>query len=245
VRYKIKILRFNYLLSNMNKSNFVSLGFPMKRPGRYNTSGLPEDTYEPGSHKRVPKNLLGIKQKQKMNETEARAQSRTLEVLINLYDRNHRFTAADVCEIHKIWLGDIYQWAGRYRHVDIQKGNVRFTVPQFIPQEMGVLEKNIFADTPPCTLDSLDKTVTAISIVHAELVRIHPFREGNGRVARLLAILMALQAGFPILDFTVIRGRMRENYFAAVRAGWDRNYEPMEQIFRKVISKTLRISGKK
>jgi cell filamentation protein len=228
----------------MNKSNFVPLGFPMKRPGRYNTTGLPEDTYEPGSHKRVLKNLLGIKQKKKMDETEAKAQSRTLELLINQYDRNHRFTAADVCEIHKIWLGEIYEWAGRYRQVDIQKGNVRFTVPQFISQEMEELERKYLRRYTPCTLGSLDETVTAISIVHAELVRIHPFREGNGRVARLLAILMALQAGLPILDFTVIRGKMRENYFAAVRAGWDSNYEPMDQIFRKVISKTLRIFGK-
>jgi cell filamentation protein len=217
----------------------------MKRPGRYDTTGLPEDTYEPGSHKRALKNLLGIKQKQKMDETEAGAQSRALEVLINLYDRNHRFTASDICEIHKIWLGEIYEWAGRYWLVDIQKGNVRFTVPQFIPQEMEELERKYLRRYTPCTLDSLDETVTAISIVHAELVRIHPFREGNGRAARLLAILMALQAGLPILDFTVIRGKIRENYFAAVRAGWNRNYEPMEQIFRKVISKTLRISGKK
>ena len=217
----------------------------MKKPGRYDTTGLPEDTYEVGSHKRVLKNLLSIKQKRKMDEAEAKAQSRTLEVLIHLYDRNHRFTAADICQIHKIWLGEIYEWAGRYRQVDVQKGNVRFTVPQFIPHDMEELERKDLRRYTPCTFDPIKETVTALSIVHAELVRIHPFREGNGRIARLLAILMALQAGLPILDFTVIRGKMRENYFAAVRAGWDRNYEPMEQIFRKVILRTLRISGKK
>jgi len=37
---------------------------------------------------------------------------------------------------------------------------------------------------------------TALAEVHAELILIHPFREGNGRLARLLALLMALQAGF-------------------------------------------------
>ncbi len=34
--------------------------------------------------------------------------------------------------------------------------------------------------------------------VHEELVLIHPFREGNGRVARLLSTLMAFQAGLPM-----------------------------------------------
>lgn len=217
----------------------------MKKSDRYDTTGLPEDTYEPGSHKRVLKNHLGIKQKRKMDEAEAKAQSQALEVLIHQYDRNHRFTAADICKIHKIWLGEIYEWAGRYRHVDIQKGSVRFTVPQFIPQDMEDLERKFLRKFTPCTLDSSSEIVTALSIVHAELVRIHPFREGNGRTARLLAILMALQAGLPILDFTVIRGKTREKYFAAVRAGWERNYEPMEQIFRMVISWTLRTSGKR
>jgi len=28
-----------------------------------------------------------------------------------------------------------------------------------------------------------------------ELILIHPFREGNGRIARFLSVLMALQAG--------------------------------------------------
>ena len=37
--------------------------------------------------------------------------------------------------------------------------------------------------------------------VHAEPILIHPFREGNGRCARLLATLMGLQAGLPALDF--------------------------------------------
>ena len=77
-----------------------------------------------------------------------------------------------------------------------------------------------------------------------ELVLIHPFREGNGRVGRVLAILMALQAGLPPLDFGSITGRKRQEYFAAVRAGMDRDYEPMEKIFSGVIRRTLRARSK-
>jgi len=40
-----------------------------------------------------------------------------------------------------------------------------------------------------------------MAVVHVELVLIHPFRDGNGRVARILSILMGLQAGLPALDF--------------------------------------------
>ena len=70
---------------------------------------------------------------------------------------------------------------------------------------------------------------------------IHPFREGNGRLGRLLAILMALQAGLPVLFFGDISGRRREEYFQAVRRGLDENYEPMQRIFRGVIERTLQI----
>ena len=75
--------------------------------------------------------------------------------------------------------------------------------------------------------------------VHAELVLIHPFREGNGRIARTLATLMALQAGLPPLDFSPIHGKKRQRYFTAVRAGLERNYKPMEEIFRWVLQKSL------
>jgi cell filamentation protein len=70
---------------------------------------------------------------------------------------------------------------------------------------------------------------------------IHPFREGNGRVARLLAILMALQAELPPLDFGSIKGRKRKEYFGAVQAGLDRDYTLMENIFNAVIRRTRRI----
>ncbi|MFZ3209151.1 MAG: hypothetical protein WA140_10005 [Geobacteraceae bacterium] len=66
----------------------------------------------------------------------------------------------------------------------------------------------------------------------------HPFREGNGRLARLLAMLMGLQAGLPMLVFDEMEGKRRETYFAAVRAGMSRDYEPMKGIFRMIIEQS-------
>jgi len=78
-----------------------------------------------------------------------------------------------------------------------------------------------------------------------ELVLIHPFREGNGRAARLLADLMAMQANYPPLDYGGIRGKKRQEYFHAVQEGLNRNYEPMTSIFISVLRRTLRRSGKR
>jgi len=79
----------------------------------------------------------------------------------------------------------------------------------------------------------------ALAEVHTELVLIHPFREGNGRISRLLATIMALQAGRPPLDFSRIKGRKKTEYFAAVQAGMERNYRPMEKIFRDILETTI------
>ena len=50
----------------------------------------------------------------------------------------------------------------------------------------------------------MDEIAEAIATVHTEYILIHPFREGNGRLGRLIAVLMGLQAGLPVLDFGAI-----------------------------------------
>src|SRR6058998_3501561 len=86
---------------------------------RYDASGLPEAQFEPGSNGQVLKNRLGITSKQGMDDAEARGLAKTMDALVRRYGSVQRFTAADLCEWHRIWLGDIYEWAGRYRQVNV------------------------------------------------------------------------------------------------------------------------------
>jgi cell filamentation protein len=82
--------------------------------------------------------------------------------------------------------------------------------------------------------------IRGLAVVHTEIVLIHPFREGNGRLARLLAVLMGLQAQLPTLDFGGLAGKKRLEYFAAVREGMKKNYQPMIKIFGSVVKRTLK-----
>ena len=78
----------------------------------------------------------------------------------------------------------------------------------------------------------------ALAAVHAELILIHPFRDGNGRLARLLALLMGLQAGLPPLDFSPLDGRGKKRYIAAIHAAMGRDYRPLATLFEQIIERT-------
>ncbi|MGC1402201.1 MAG: hypothetical protein WA974_04655, partial [Thermodesulfobacteriota bacterium] len=49
--------------------------------------------------------LIGITRKREMDEAEAREQKRALEEILSVYTLDHRFKAADIRWMHKIWLG--------------------------------------------------------------------------------------------------------------------------------------------
>ena len=215
----------------------------MKRGRRYDTSHLPEDQYEPGSRGLVLKNLRGIRSKQKMDRVEMEELRRAEDALVRTYGRKHRFTASELCSMHRLWLGKMYAWAGHYRRVNISKGDFSFAFAAEIPKLMKELEEGPLRRQTPCVFGSKERIVQALAEVHTELLLIHPFREGNGRLARLLATLMALQAGLPPLDFRSIRGKGKQDYFAAVRAGMVRNYKPMEKVFSEVLRRTLGTSS--
>ena len=216
----------------------------MKQSGRYRTSDLPEAQFEPGSRGRVLLNLQGIKSKREMDLVEAEAHIRALREFLFLFSRNHRFSSADIVKMHRIWLGGIYEWAGKYRQVNISKGGFTFAVAAQIPGLMEEFGKGPLRSKTPCLFKKESAVAEALAVVHTELILIHPFREGNGRIARMLATLMAVQAGYPPLDFGGVRGKTKEAYFSAIQAGLDRNYEPMKGVFSEVLGRTVSKSSK-
>lgn len=207
---------------------------------RYDAGGLPENQFEPGSRGRVLKNPLGIRSKREMDRRETRELLRAAKELSGEYDALHRFTASDIREIHRRWLGRVYPWAGRFRSFNLAKGTVQFAAARYVPALMDEFEHCCLAANTPCLAGTTEEIVRRLAVVHVELVLIHPFRDGNGRTARLLATLMGLQAGLPPLEFGGLEGANREAYLAAVRAGFARDYRPMGNVFRSIVESTIR-----
>ena len=211
----------------------------MKKDARYDVSGLAEAQFEPGSDERVLRNRLGIKSPMEMDVAEARALETAMVGFVGEFDEKHRFIAADIREIHRRWLGGIYEWAGEYRQVNVSKGEFPFAAAARVPDLMAEFETDVLSRLTPCNFKDRAAIARALAETHVELVLIHPFREGNGRAARVILILMALQAGLPLLDFSFVAEEKKPDYFAAVQAGLDKNYAPMERLFAEIIERSL------
>ena len=116
----------------------------------------------------------------------------------------------------------------------MSKGNFPFASPQRIEPSMQEFEKRYLAKYTPCQISNTYDLALALGIVHIELILIHPFREGNGRTARLLADLMVMQANMPPLNFASIDQTKNEEgfkqYILAIHAGLNGDYEPIQKI---------------
>jgi cell filamentation protein len=210
---------------------------------RYDAHGLQAE-FEPGSRGRVLRNLLGIRRVRDLELAESHALVSTQNALLDQYTLTHRFTAGDIKAIHRQWLGAIYPWAGEYRNVNVGKGGFLFAAAAQVPRLMAAFERRELAQETPCAGMDAARLAKALARTHAELVLIHPFREGNGRCARVLAYLMALQAGLPSLDFAPLAGRGKRRYIAAIQTALGNDYGPLEALFAKVIRKTLTAYGR-
>jgi Fic family protein len=112
--------------------------------------------------------------------------------------------------------------SGRYRDRQVYIGNsmtgeVRYTPPA--TSEVPSLVQAMVAWLESDEAKGLDPVVVA-GIAHYELVRIHPFIDGNGRTARALASLILLERGFDIKRFFALddyHDADRQDYYAALR----------------------------
>ena len=137
-----------------------------------------------------------------MDALEAVKLSEATDWAIRNYSVDYRFTSQDIDGFNQQWLGTTYPWAGQHRQVNISRGGFTFAMAAQVSRLMAEFEPDILASYTPCNFNDRDDVIEALAITHYKLVLIHPYREGNGPTSRLLATLMALQAGLPLLDFS-------------------------------------------
>jgi cell filamentation protein len=185
-----------------------------------------EGEFQPGSHEQVLRNALGITDPSEMDEAELTLLHKLYEAVLEEDFPDRRVTVADLKHWHRLWLGNVYEWAGRERSVNLGKGGFHFAAAAQVPRLLEEFERGFLARYTPCHLDET-AAIEAIAETHVEFILIHPFREGNGRLSRLLADVMAMQAGHIPLDYSSWDDD-KAGYIAAIHAGVSGDYAPMQ-----------------
>lgn len=144
--------------------------------------------------------------------------------------RKERLTEAAIREMHRILLKEPYETdaitadgrivkkkvnLGEYKRepngVRMGSGQIhQYTLPEDVSSEMAKLidwyrQQEASGDSHP---------VLFAALFHHRFVSIHPFDDGNGRMARILMNLILMRSGFPPV---VIKLQDRESYVAALR----------------------------
>ena len=150
---------------------------PLANPGP--NDPIPVDEADPGSRGRALRNRLGVTSVRALERRESEALLAATQQVIDQVTVDQNFTAADICRLQRLWLGEIYEWAGEYRNVNIAKGAFMFAAAAQVPRLMQQLERGPLRLYTPCRFNSTEQQAAALAIVHAELVLIHPFETGT------------------------------------------------------------------
>jgi len=183
----------------------------------YHSNAIEGNALNVGETRLVVEQGLTITGKPLKDQAEAKNLSAALDFLEELAGNSSRsITEADVRQIHFLVLKGISDAdAGRYRTAQVEIGGSQFnpTAPESIPAEMEEFGIWLQEASVPGTLFLTDEALLAACAAHTWFVTIHPFIDGNGRVARLLMNLILMRFGFPI---AVITREDRLRYYDAL-----------------------------
>lgn len=166
---------------------------------------------------------------------------------VRRYAHSHRpIDLNTICEIHKEIFREAWpEIAGKYRTENIKITGSKHLPPHYkdISLKMkecgkefsrklrelgteGILRGNFNEDVEKF----LDKLVNNAAWLHHQITYIHPFREGNGRTARLAANLLLERYGLTGLSIKIEKENKNRYRQALAQIDQYQDYEPLEQL---------------
>ena len=148
----------------------------------------------------VLKNLLNIKDEKILEEAESNI---TYIKLLDIDDKinSDNFDYDRIKQIHKYIFGDIYEWAGKERGINIVKGErvlggdtVRYSDMNHIETDMKMALEEL--NSISWRNMNIDETAEKFSVIIAKIWQVDPFREGNTRTIMTFATQFAESHGF-------------------------------------------------
>lgn len=157
----------------------------------------------------VLKNLLGVRDSQRLSMAEAIATARRI-IELGAVPIRGRLDIPHLQSIHRHIFQDLYDWAGQFRTVNISRsGQIPFCFAEQVEPSLRSLFERLARE------DRLEQSNRAGFCERAawymgELNAIHPFREGNGRTQREFIRELAVNSGLALDWSRVDAESMRE-----------------------------------
>jgi Fic-DOC domain mobile mystery protein B len=146
----------------------------------------------------------------------------------SLTRRTAKFDLTWMLRLHGEMFGDVWNWAGKTRTVDLNLGAPWHQVPS---QLYTLCEDLAFWRTH--WPDVVEQAVH----LHHRAVQIHPFLNGNGRWARLLANILLKLNKLPVTQWPEeaigATSVIRDDYLAAIRAADSGKFRPLTELHRR------------
>lgn len=187
----------------------------------------------------VLKNLLDITDEKELDLAEAELSRASMMLLYeNGFDD---FSSGGFCFIHKVLFGDVYEWAGQYRKINIRKRE-NLLAGQSVwysnVTEIGNDLDNAFDEINKVDWASLSRENFAkqIARLFPKLWQVHPFREGNTRTTVMIMTFFVEHHGY-FFDQNLMAesaGYVR-NSFVMASLGENSEYEYLEKILLDAI----------
>jgi cell filamentation protein len=151
----------------------------------------------------VLENKLNITNQLELNKAEEKISKQKAKKLFESGEINRVEvgTFKGLSQIHAFLFGDIYDFAGKLRDVNIAKGNFRFAPLMYLPQSL----ENIDA-MPQNNFEKIIEKYVEMNIAH-------PFREGNGRATRIWLDLILKKELKQVIDWNEVD---KEEYLSAM-----------------------------
>ena len=181
----------------------------------------------------VLKRGMTIRGKSVKEHLEATNHKEAIELLEKFVNKKGDITEMDVLNLHAVILDKIDpQNAGFYRHENVFIEGSEMRLPKW--RDAPKLMKPVYED-----LNNKDEGIKAVYSavkIHYDTVRVHPFVDGNGRLARLLMNLRLMRAGFPP---TILRREERRVYYSALEKADKGDFHPLTVLIGKDIEMSL------
>lgn len=194
----------------------------------WSSNAIEGNTLTESETKVVIEDGLTIGGKPLRDHLEAQGHAEAFEYMLELAEKKE-ITENDILMLHRLFYRKIDDSnAGVYRKSQVFISGSKYPLPgpDKVPQMMkGVVQK--IAD-----IREKEHPVAAAAKAHLEFVFVHPFVDGNGRVARLIMNLVLIQSGYNIALISPVR---RAEYISSIEAAHKDDEEFIKLICSSVI----------